>query len=61
MKVQTKENMKKPAKTDAVLSDDEVQRMHAYWRVTNYMSVGQCNDGKGVANLPSPTMAILKA
>ena len=43
--------MKKPARTEAVLSDDEVQRMHAYWRVADYVSVSQCSDGKGVANL----------
>jgi phosphoketolase len=61
MKIQTKENMKKPARTEAVLSDDEVPRMHAYWRVANYVSVGQCDDGKVVADLPPHTMAILEA
>jgi len=61
MKIQTKENMRKPARTKAVLSDDEVQRIHAYWRVANYVSVSQCSDGKGVADLPPHTLAILKA
>ena len=61
MKIQAKENMKKPVRTEAVLSDDEVQRMHVHWRVASYVSVSRCHDKKGVANLLPRVMAILKA